>query len=264
MQSRDLFDRVWPVVERARNAILDVYASGDFSTEEKSDHSPVTRADQASHGILWEGLSPILPKVPVISEEMGHGDPPYPAGEGLGFWLVDPLDGTKEFIRKNGEFTINVALVDKMGFPLWGLVDVPLKARTYVGGLGSAFWVERDHTVLLPTLRHLLPQDARRVALSRSHQGTVDEWLKGNQIPVAELVYAGSAVKFCWVADGSVDLYVRLLPTMGWDTAAGQALIEAVGGSVVTLDGKRLNYHPFAEVNPSFVASAPVDHRGAE
>ncbi len=259
MQSRELFERVWPVVERARSAILDVYASGDFSTQEKSDHSPVTRADQASHEILWEGLAPILPKVPIVSEEMGESRTES-TGKDSRFWLVDPLDGTKEFIRKNGEFTINVALVNETGFPVWGLVDVPLQGRTYVGGLGSAFWIQRDHIVSLPALRHLLPQDARRVALSRSHQGTVDEWLKANRIPVATLVYAGSAVKFCWVANATVDLYVRLLPTMGWDTAAGQALIEAVGGSVVTLDGHRLKYHPFAEVNPSFVASAPIDY----
>lgn len=254
LDGKALFTAVMPVVERARQAVLEVYRSGDFDTQEKADHSPVTAADTASHRILSEGLADIWPGAPVISEESRGADK---IDQIQYFWLVDPLDGTKEFIRKSGEFTINVALVGEGGVPIWGLVDVPLMARTYVGGLGSAFWSEGAKLTSLPALRVMESKEPKRVALSRSHQGAVDEWLKDRHVPVADLIYAGSAVKFCWVAEGSVDLYVRLLPTMGWDTAAGQALVESVGGTVTALDGGRLTYRPCSEVNPRFIAARP-------
>jgi 3'(2'), 5'-bisphosphate nucleotidase len=246
---------VQPIIEQAREAVLAVYESGRFLTEEKSDHSPVTAADRASHAILLEGLERLDGHVPVISEESRERDK---VADATPFWLVDPLDGTKEFLRRSGEFTINVALVGGDGQPVWGLVDVPLYGRTYFGGEGRAFYQDQTGVHPLGMLSPITEFEAVRVALSRSHLGTAEDWLKSHQVVVRSTVYAGSAVKFCWVAEGRVDLYVRLRPTMGWDTAAGQAIVEAVGGYVRHAEtGEPLTYRPHAEVNPSFVASRP-------
>lgn len=254
-ECKSLADAVYPVILEAREAVLKVYRSGRFDTEEKSDHSPVTAADRASHKVLSEGLSRLFPEVPVVSEE-AHEEP-LPLGDGARYWLVDPLDGTKEFIRQTGEFTINVGLVDRSGRPIWGLVDVPLSGRTYVGGGGGAFSRDASGDMPLEPLKPATAGQGAVVALSRSHQGAADDWLRAHHIAVKRLVYAGSAVKFCWAAEGRVDLYVRLRPTMGWDTAAGQAILESVGGSVHTMEGVPLRYEPAARVNPFFVAGRP-------
>lgn len=243
------------MLDQARAAILRVYDSGRFQTEEKSDHSPVTAADRASHDILMAGLERLDAHVPVISEESRDRDHAQDASP---FWLVDPLDGTKEFLRHSGEFTINVALVNGSGSPVWGLIDVPLAGRTYFGGQGRAFYRDLHGIHPLPELSPLKESDGLRVALSRSHLGAAEDWLKRQGVLVLGTVYAGSAVKFCWVAEGRADLYLRLWPTMGWDTAAGQAIIESVGGQVINADtGESLTYRPYAEVNPSFIASRP-------
>lgn len=213
----------------------------------------MTAADRASHTILAEGLQRLDADVPVISEESRDQDR---VAEAKPFWLVDPLDGTKEFLRRSGEFTINVALIGADGCPVWGLIDVPCFGRTYFGGQGRAFYYDATGLHPLMALTPLRESQGRRVALSRSHLGSAEEWLRDHQILVQSTVYAGSAVKFCWVAEGRVDLYVRLRPTMGWDTAAGQAIVEAVGGQVCHAEtGEPLRYRPQAEVNPSFVAS---------
>lgn len=258
MNLDQLADAVHPVVLQARDAIVAVYHSGHMGATHKADNTPVTDADRASHDILVAGLAQRFPDIPVISEESRGAD--LTAG-GSYFWLVDPLDGTKEFIRGTGEFTVNVALVDPSGIPIWGLVDVPMQQKSYIGYQQRAFVRTRSGDAVLDRLASIPPSHPRAVALSRSHQGTVDEWLQTHHIPVDRVVYAGSAVKFCWIADGAVDLYVRLLPTMGWDTAAGQALVEAVGGSVRSLQDERLSYRPYAQVNPSFRAERPLQSR---
>lgn len=250
-----LADLVYPIILEARSAVLKVYRSGSFDTQEKSDHSPVTAADRASHQILTAGLSGVFPDIPVISEEAQES--PLPLGDRERFWLVDPLDGTKEFVRQSGEFTINVGLIDRSGRPLWGLVDVPLSGATYVGGGGGAFRRDASGDTRLGLLQPAVPGQDAVVALSRSHQGAADDWLREHHVKVRRLVYSGSAVKFCWTAEGRVDLYVRLLPTMGWDTAAGQAIVESVGGHVHTMDGVPLTYEPAARKNPHFVAARP-------
>lgn len=254
-EQRDLVEALQPILAKARAAILAVYESGDFFTEEKADHSPVTAADRASHDVLVAGLSQLTPDIPVISEETpGTRETIQP---GRRFWLVDPLDGTKEFIRKSGEFTINLGLVDGAGVPEFGVIDVPVQSRTYFGGLGGAGVQDPAGTRVLSPLV-AAPAGGQVIALSRSHQGQAEEWLRAHQIAVRRLVYAGSAIKFCWIAEGRVDLYVRLRGTMGWDTAAGQALVCAVGGRVVTLEGEPLRYQPGAFTNPYFIAGRPL------
>ncbi len=255
-EQEELMAALEPVVEEARKAVLAVYRSGRFDTQEKADHSPVTAADKVSHDILVDGLRRITPEIPVISEESVGGGPDTPP-RGL-FWLVDPLDGTKEFIRKSGEFTINLALVDDLGIPQLGIIDVPIQGRTYRGSAAGAAVLGADGaTTHLPRLTPISEARALAVALSRSHQGQAEGWLDAHQIRTRRVVYAGSAIKFCWIAEGRVDLYVRLRPTMGWDTAAGQAIVEAVGGSVCAFDGTPLTYLPGAHTNPNFIASAP-------
>nr|WP_243239281.1 3'(2'),5'-bisphosphate nucleotidase CysQ [Sulfobacillus harzensis] len=244
-----------PVVEEARAAILAVYHSGDFHTEAKLDNSPVTEADRASHRILTAGLAKLTPDIPVVSEEAVGTRPTIK--EGHPFWLVDPLDGTKEFVRRLDNFTINVGLVDGEGVARFGFVDIPVEGRSFVGGQGRAWvWDETGQKLLAP-LGAASPAEPLRVAMSRSHRGQAEEWLSDHHLPVKDLVYAGSAIKFAWIAEGRVDLYVRLLPTMGWDTAAGQAVLNAVGAEVVTLEGSPLRYRPGAFPNPHFVASRP-------
>lgn len=255
VQLENLAGMVHPVVLEARRAVVAVYESGRYGAEQKADQTPVTDADRASHQILVEGLSQGFPEIPVISEESRGADRER---AGSYYWLVDPLDGTKEFIRGTGEFTINVALIASDGVAVWGLVDVPLQQRSYIGFAQQAFIRELGGDTPLPPLAVPDPDKPRVIALSRSHRGAADTWMSERGITPGQVVYAGSAVKFCWVAEGSVDLYVRLLPTMGWDTAAGQALVEAVGGTVQTMAGQRLRYQPRAEVNPSFVAQAPT------
>jgi 3'(2'), 5'-bisphosphate nucleotidase len=259
VELEQLADAVHPLVMEARRAVLGVYESGRYGEEQKEDNTPVTDADRASHNILVGGLAELFPDIPVISEESRGADQEH---SGSFFWLVDPLDGTKEFIRGTGEFTINVALVDQQGSPVWGLVDVPLQQRSYVGYGAHAFVREAGGDTALHRLAPMDPAKPRAVALSRSHRGAVDEWLREHHIEAERVVYAGSAVKFCWLAEGRIDLYVRLMPTMGWDTAAGQALVEAVGGTVHALPGGRLTYRPRAEVNPSFAAQAPQAQPG--
>lgn len=249
-----LAERILPIVHAARQSILAVYTTHQYLTQEKPDHSPVTVADRASHSILLNGLEGLWPHIPVISEESAM---PSEVANSPMYWLVDPLDGTKEFIAGRDEFTINVALVNADGFPLWGLIDIPVTHTTFWGYGGHAARVMGESRQVLDPLVPLEPSTPRRVALSRSHQGWAEQWLTDAHVVVKSTVYAGSAIKFCWIAQGDIDYYPRLKPTMAWDTAAGQALVEAVGGVVEDLSGRRLNYrHPLAK-NPSFVARGP-------
>lgn len=256
MNAEELAQVLMPVIQEARDRILAIYQSGELATEEKSDHSPVTAADRASHEILVRGLREMTPDIPVVSEEVVGVRPEIQADRM--FWLVDPLDGTKEFVRHSDEFTINLALVDSNGVPRFGMLDIPSEGRTFIAGDGRAWvWDGRRRQILSPL--HPRNRDAGLVvALSRSHRGQAEEWLSKRGIRVREMVYAGSAIKFAWVAEGRVDLYLRLRPTMGWDTAAGQALLEQVGGTVQTLEGQTLRYQPGAFVNPDFVAAGPL------
>jgi 3'(2'), 5'-bisphosphate nucleotidase len=234
----------------AGEAILEIYAS-DFAVTQKSDASPVTLADGRAEAIILDYLARASPDIPVIAEEQAelHGlpdrIPPL-------FWLVDPLDGTKEFIRRNGEFTVNIALVEQ-GRPVLGVIGIPVKGVVYgAAGPGTARVTEgggRTRRIQARTC----PAAGATVAYSRSHADTprLEAWLAEHA--VAARIVAGSALKFCLVAEGSADLYPRFGPTMEWDTAAGQALVEAAGGSVTLLDGSPFRYGKPGFRNPGFV-----------
>ncbi len=242
---------------RAGAEIMAIYAT-DFSAKEKGDLTPVTEADEAAERIILTGLAKIDGAVPVISEEAASaGRIPDVAAK---FFLVDPLDGTKEFISRNGEFTVNIALVEN-GVPVAGVVYAPALKRIFWGekGHGAAHGkVENEvagHWQRLAV--RALPAEGATVVASRSHRDqATEDWLK--KIKVKSLCSAGSSLKFCLVAAAEADLYPRFGRTMEWDTAAGHAVLLAAGGKVVTVDGPALTYGKRTRGydNPGFIASA--------
>jgi 3'(2'), 5'-bisphosphate nucleotidase len=246
-----LLPAVLRLVAEAEQAILGVYASG-HEVEYKSDDSPITRADRAAHDILSAGLARLTPHVPVLSEESAEQHARAVRGRWREFWLVDPLDGTKEFISRNGEFTVNVALV-RDHRPVLGVVGAPALGLVYYGGVGlGAYRVEAGKA---PERIHVRSAANPLVVVgSRSHRGdSLDGVLA--RLGDHEMRPMGSSLKFCLVAEGSADFYPRLGPTSEWDTAAAQAVVEAAGGAVTTLDGLPLRYNERDTLlNPFFLA----------
>ncbi|MGI9237495.1 MAG: 3'(2'),5'-bisphosphate nucleotidase CysQ [Woeseiaceae bacterium] len=248
----DLTSIIEPVValaEDAGQAILEVYAS-DFEVQSKDDNSPLTQADLASNRSIVAGLEALTPELPIITEESGLPDFEERRGWRR-YWLIDPLDGTKEFVNRNGEFTVNIALIDDHR-PVLGVVHVPVHDKTYVGceGVGARL---RDGDQPAETIR-VSPAsgDPVRIVGSRSHRGaSLDAYLAA--LGEYEMVPMGSSLKFCVIAEGGADLYPRLGPTSEWDTAAAQAVVEQAGGRVVTLDGKPMTYNAKSDIlNPHF------------
>ncbi len=247
-----LLAEVRKLVGDAGNAILEVYASG-HDVEYKADDSPITRADRAAHEILSAGLARLTPGIPVLSEESAEEQAFEVRRHWSEFWLVDPLDGTREFISRNGEFTVNVALVREHR-PVLGVVAAPVLDLVYCGveGLGAvmahAGEADRPIHVRRPAANPLV------VVGSRSHRGdSLDAVLA--RLGPHEMRPMGSSLKFCLVAEGTADLYPRLGPTSEWDTAAAQAVVEAAGGRVTTLDGLPLSYNARDTLlNPHFLA----------
>ncbi len=244
----------------AGREIMVVYAS-DFATRTKTDLTPVTEADEAAERIILADLARYDPATPVISEEAASAGR-IPAVEHR-FYLVDPLDGTKEFINRNGEFTVNIGLILE-GLPAAGVVYAPALNRMFLGEVGSGAWqaeIIPDASAETASWHEIhtraLPKDGLTVVASRSHRdATTEEWLKTRD--VKNFKPAGSSLKFCLVASGEADLYPRFGPTMEWDTAAGHAVLAAAGGRVCREDGSPLAYGKCAEHfrNPAFIATA--------
>lgn len=246
-----LLNDVIALAERAGKVILDYYAKG-AKTRIKADKSPVTEADEAAEAVIVPALEKLLPGTPIVAEEaMARGAVPKVANGR--FWLVDPLDGTREFLKRNGEFTVNIALVEE-GVPILGVVHAPALGLTYAAcGPGTA--VRKDGSGPMRAIAaRAIPEEGAVVVASRSHSDaeTLEKFLSGRK--VAGVKQAGSALKFGLVASGEADLYPRLGRTMEWDTAAGHAVLLAAGGSVETLDGQTLRYGKESFANPDFVA----------
>jgi len=248
----ELASLVEPVVilsEDAGRMILEVYST-DFEVQNKSDESPLTKADLASHLCIVAGLGQLTPDIPIISEEAGLPDFEE-RRQWDRYWLIDPLDGTREFVNRNGEFTVNIALIED-NRPIFGVVHVPVQNKTYIGceGIGA----ERRDGNNAPEAIHVASQSGTpvRVVGSRSHRGaSLDAYL--TNLGEHDMVPMGSSLKFCVVAEGGADIYPRLGPTSEWDTAAAQAVVEQAGGRVVTLDGKAMTYNAKADIlNPYF------------
>jgi 3'(2'), 5'-bisphosphate nucleotidase len=246
-----LLTGVLDAVAAASTAIIEVYASS-HDVEYKSDESPITRADRAAHDILATRLARLAPDVPLISEEAEAAHAFAVRRDWSECWLVDPLDGTREFISRNGEFTVNVALIQDH-VPVLGVVAAPALGLTYYAARGhGAFRLQGEPG---PVPIHVRPAASPLVIVgSRSHRGdSLDALLA--RIGPHEMRPMGSALKFCLLAEGSADFYPRLGPTSEWDTAAAQAVLEVAGGAVTTLDGTPLCYNRRDTLlNPNFIA----------
>jgi len=236
------------IVKKAGDAILGIYDQPDIAVDIKKDASPLTAADMASHHILVDGLQKIDPGIPVISEEGRKQDQRSP--EQTTFWCVDPLDGTKEFLKRNGEFTVNVALIRDQK-PVLGVVYAPVTGTFYYGanGLGSFKMTEDEAPVPIRVSK----RTSGLIAVgSRSHQHPEEEKMLA-ALGVTNIVARGSSLKLCLVATGEADIYYRHGPTMEWDTAAGHAVVINAGGIVTDLNGSDLIYDKPGMLNPGFI-----------
>lgn len=247
--TEDLLPRVEALARAAGELILEVYGT-DFAVQDKPDASPVTLADERAEALITPLLQRLRPAWPVVAEEAAaRGEAPAP---GACFWLVDPLDGTREFIARNGEFTVNIALI-RQGQPVLGVVYLPVPDRLYAGVVGQGAWLQADGQRRAIAAR-VPPTAGVVVACSRSHGdlAALQAWMQGR--PVAAWLPAGSSLKFGLIAAGEADVYPRLGRTMEWDTAAGHAVLAAAGGSVCDLEGRPLRYGKPGFENPHFVA----------
>lgn len=245
----DLGRRVREMAYRAGEAIVEIYQQVDPEVTFKSDDSPLTAADLASHRIIVEALQSLDPAIPVLSEE-GAGQPYATRAGWRRFWLVDPLDGTKEFVKKNGEFTVNIALVEE-GEPTLGVVHAPVVGRTYWGARGLGAWcLEGDETVAIEATG--TSGAGLVVVASRSHAGAHMGPFLGH-LGDHRLTSMGSSLKLCLVADGTADVYPRLGPTMEWDTAAAHGVVLGAGGQVLDFSGHPLRYNKENLLNPFFI-----------
>ncbi len=246
-----LREAVVALAYRAGNAILEVYES-DFAVQHKDDRSPLTAADLASHRCIVEGLAALTPDIPVLSEESADEIDLATRRGWSRLWIVDPLDGTREFIKRNGEFTVNIALVDA-GEPVFGVVQAPVTGVAWFGGRAEGATrrgggTDRSLDVRAPALSPL------RVAASRSHRDERTERFIGRMGEV-EPVGLGSSLKFCRIAEGGIDVYPRFGPTSEWDTAAAQCVLEGAGGAVLDLQGRPFRYNQRDTVlNGEFIA----------
>lgn len=258
MSDAELLESITKVAREAGDLILQVYAT-DFAVRGKDDASPVTEADERAEALILRGLASLAPEIPVVAEEsVAAGRVPDIAGPSGRFWLVDPLDGTKEFISRNGEFTVNIALIEAHR-PVLGVVHIPVTDTTYSGIPGVGAWRAANDRPRAPISVRRAVRPPLRVVGSRSHGVALDSMLAA--LGPCELKPAGSSIKLCLIADGSADLYPRLGPTSEWDIAAGQAVVEAAGGQVVRIaDGRALQYNTRAQLlNPDFLAYGDPD-----
>ena len=248
-----LIDQVRDIAVRAGREIMAVYNS-DFQVDAKDDKSPVTEADRRAEALITEAIrGEVSDAFPIVGEE-AVADGHIPNVSGDPFWLVDPLDGTKEFIGRRTEFTVNIALIE-LGLPVLGVVHLPATGDVYWGSRHGAFAVTDGSAPQTIGCRQA-PAEGLIAIVSRSHRSPeIDEYLA--PFKISKEISAGSSMKFCRVATGAADLYPRLGRTMEWDTAAGHAVLRFAGGSVRTLEGEELRYGKPEFENPHFVARGP-------
>ena len=249
------FDFLAGVAREAGKAILEVYDTA-FEVERKDDHSPLTLADKRSHGIIADRLRYRYPDIPILSEE-GKEVPFEIRRSWDRFWLVDPLDGTKEFVKRNGEFTVNIALVEDRT-PVVGIIHIPVSDQLFMADVREGCWeiVENGRRAL--NVSQVSSNEPVRVVRSRSHPTpALHEFL--SLIPSYKVINRGSALKFCAVAEGEADFYPRFGPTWEWDTAAGQAIVTAAGGVMLDMSGKPFTYNKENLLNGPFIVSSSME-----
>lgn len=259
MDLENLARMVTKIASDAGEAILEIYNSAtDVEIQQKSDNSPLTKADRASNKVICDQLEQLDPKFPIVSEE--NKEVPYETRKDYEYyWLVDPLDGTKEFIKRNGEFTVNIALVHKQAVVM-GVVYVPVTNKMYWAAKGSgAFEVIDTQEKPLNAQTFKMTDEGLNVVCSRSHLNEETEAFV-KKLSAPKLVATGSSLKFLILADGRAHLYPRLAPTMEWDTAAAQIILEESGGKVINNDTKEpLQYNKENLRNPYFIAYAKLE-----
>lgn len=252
-----LAEPVLALAMRAAGEILRIYAS-DFEIHLKSDRTPVTAADLAAHAVLCEGLARLTPDIPVLSEESAPDEHPQRLAWPR-LWLVDPLDGTREFVARSGEFSINIALVDNH-VPVFGLILMPVSGAAYWAWRGGGAWKLAPGSTPLPIRCRALGSGPVRVAGSRRHTGHLLQTYLGY---LGDHVYRGigSALKACLIAEGEADVYPRFGPTSEWDTAASQILLEEAGGGLCDGARRPLRYNARPTlINPDFLAFGDAGH----
>ena len=251
-----MYDALIEITKAAGSAILDVYGSA-FEVETKADDSPLTEADRRAHRIIVDGLQALTPDLPIISEE--SEPPPYDERcRWQRYWLVDPLDGTREFVDRNGAFTVNIALMDA-GEPSLGMGGVPVQDKIYWGDRPRREAWRQDARGRTPIRTRAMRGGTVAVVASRNHRTPrLERYLQGleDSFEGVDRVHVGSSLKLCVLAEGDADLYPRLGPTSEWDIAAGHAVLASAGGAVRQMDGKPLRYNKESLLNPDFVAVA--------
>lgn len=252
-----LIQNVCLIAKDAGKAILEVYNSEDFEVEQKQDNSPLTKADKLANDIIINGLQQINADIPIISEEIIPADY-HTRSQYEYYWLVDPLDGTKEFIKRNGDFTVNIALIHNQK-SIAGVVYIPVQDINYwaIEGLGS-YKIHQNSTEKIFCNHITLSDSGIRVACSRSHLNEATQQYI-NQLYNPVLIQKGSSLKFTIIAEGNADIYPRMGPTMEWDTAAAQIILEEAGGSLIDLSTlKPIKYNKENLYNPHFIAYANI------
>ena len=250
MRNNQLLECLIGLMTKANKAIMRFYEEPHHQVDLKNDNTPVTKADLAVNRILTDGLKELFPKIPTVSEEDVYSLN-IPKTNRI-FWLIDPLDGTKEFIKKNDEFTCNLALIEN-NYSTLGFVSVPVKRFIYFGGkqFGSKL-INKDK--IISEIKYKKAPGISRVVASKSHlNDETKKFIKNIQGKV-ELIQAGSSLKFIKIAEGFADIYPRLAPTSEWDTAAAHAILEGAGGKVLKLNGEDIIYGKDEILNPYFIA----------
>jgi 3'(2'), 5'-bisphosphate nucleotidase len=257
MKTDDRLEQVIALARKAGEAILAVYEQ-DIKVQQKQDDSPLTQADLAAHDIIEAGLGALVPELPVLSEESAT-IPFATRRQWDSYWLVDPLDGTREFIKRNGEFTVNIALIERHQ-PVMGVVYAPALNLLFYAARGKGAWKQFDDKPAQRVQARKLEPHQITVAGSRSHAGeSLLRFLE--RLGPHMLISMGSSLKVCLVAEGRADIYPRLGPTSEWDTAAAQCVLEEAGGKVMAVDGTTLRYNTKESLlNPQFLAVGAGDH----
>ncbi|MFL1455778.1 3'(2'),5'-bisphosphate nucleotidase CysQ [Marinobacter sp. GN3S48] len=250
MQYSAILPDIIRIADEAGERILPIYQS-DFEVHYKEDKSPITAADVASHDVIVKGLESLTPDIPILSEE-GANIPWEERKHWHRFWLIDPIDGTKEFTQRTGEFTVNIALIED-GEPVMGVVTAPALKEAFWGISGEGAY-KRDHAGEIRSIQVARPAATKRVVASKNHMNEATRAFI-DRLGEHELVQAGSSLKFCRLAEGLADVYPRLGPTCEWDTGAAHAVLIAAGGKVETLEGQPLKYGKEDVLNPHFIAS---------
>ena len=252
----ELIEQLIEISKDAGKAILEVYNS-NFGHQIKEDLSPLTKADTLSNNIICERLKVITPDISILSEE--NSNIPFNIRSSWEqYWLVDPLDGTKEFIKKNGEFTVNIALIEN-NTPIFGIIHLPVTNETYWGSsTKGSFYIKGNNQETKLCVENNIRSQVRIVA-SRSHPSKMLDTLL-EEIGEYKIITKGSSLKFCLIAKGQADIYPRLGPTSEWDIAAGHAIVKFAGGSLLTIDRKPMQYNLTKNnLNPYFVVASRED-----